>query len=99
VTRRPLSARKARAVVETAVVVKAPSWSEDRRWQVVAADSTVLVIVEPSYGGASRSGRNGWTWWLAQGARTRHDPHPTREQAAVAGLGAWERWATAKPAR
>jgi hypothetical protein len=94
---RPLSAAKARAVIEAATLVKAPSWSEDRRW-LVMSDDTVLVVVTPSYGGVSRSGRNGWLWWLAQGAPVRHGPHPTREQAAVAGLGAWERWATGKPA-
>jgi hypothetical protein len=88
-----LSANQARAVIEGATLVKAPSWPEDRRWHVIAADGTVLVVVEPSYGGASRTGRNGWTWWLHAGARTLNPPQATRE-AAVAGLGAWERWVT-----
>jgi hypothetical protein len=80
-------------VIDAAAVVKAPTWSEDRRWHVTSGGQ-VLVIVEPSYGGASRSGRNGWTWWLADSARMRNTPRATREQAAVAGLAAWERSAT-----
>jgi hypothetical protein len=85
-----LSPAKARAVIDAAVLVKAPSWREDRRWHVVAGD-LVLVVVEPAYSGTRRTG---WTWWLADGARTPHPPQPTRETAAVAGLGAWKRWAT-----
>jgi hypothetical protein len=95
---RPLSAKVVRAVIDAAEIVKAPDWSETRNWHVVSGGD-VLVVIEPSYGGASRSGRNGWTWWLADSARTRHQPEPTREKAAIAGLLAWERRATRKETR
>lgn len=93
--RRPLSAKAARAVIDAARIVKAPDWTDTRTWHVVSGGD-VLVIIEPSYGGNSRTGRNGWTWWLADGARTRHQPEPTREKAAIAGLMSWERRATRK---
>ena len=92
---RPLSARRARAASMTARLVKSPDWSESRRWHVVA-DGRLLVVIEPSYGGTSRTGRNGWNWWLADGARSRHKPQLTRGQAAIIGLAAWQRWATWK---
>lgn len=89
-TTRRLSARKARQLIEAAELVKAPDWSETRRWHVVA-DGDVLVVVEPSYGGTG-----GWTCHLADlGPSGRRDRHPTREKAAAAGLAAWQRWATA----
>jgi hypothetical protein len=91
-----LSAAKARSAVEAAVLAKAPDWPETRHWHVTSGGK-VLVVVTPSYGGTGRSGRNGWTWWLASaGPGGKPGPYPTREQAAVAGLGAWERWATAR---
>lgn len=93
-----LTAKAAQAVIDAVEIVKAPDWRETRHWHVVS-DGRVLVIIAPSYGGTSRSGRNGWTWWLADGARTRHQPEPIRERAAVAGLGAWQRWATRKETR
>lgn len=93
-TRRPMSARRARAIIEAAVLVKAPDWSDTRQWHVVSGGQ-LLVVVAPSYGGTSRAGRNGWTWRLASlgpsGDRRRED---TREQAAARGLADWERWAT-----
>ncbi|MFF2852671.1 hypothetical protein ACFVT5_41220 [Streptomyces sp. NPDC058001] len=94
-TRRRLSAKAARAVIDAAEIVKAPDWSETHCWHVVSG-GRVLVVIEPSYGGVSRSGRNGWNWWLADGARTLNKPEPTRQQAAVIGRLAWERWATYK---
>lgn len=94
-TGRPLSARRAREIIDGARLVKAPDWSDTRNWHVVSG-GTVLVVIEPSYGGTSRSGRNGWNWWLAAGARTRHQPQPDREKAAIAGLLAWQRRATSK---
>lgn len=90
-----LSAKAARAVLDAAEIVKAPGWSETRHWHVVSGGRT-LVVIEPSYGGTSRSGRKGWNWWLAEGARSRHQSEPTREKAALAGLAAWQRWATRK---
>ncbi|MFF0166805.1 hypothetical protein [Streptomyces prasinus] len=86
---RPLSARPARAVVEAARLVKAPDWPETRAWHVVA-DGQVLVVVEPSYGIGQR---HRWTWRLPTGGASRQT-ETTREKAAVAGLAAWERWAT-----
>lgn len=94
-TGRRMTARRAREVIAGATLAKAPDWAESRHWHVTAADGTVLVVVAPSYSGTSRSGRRGWRYWLAEvgpgGGRERWE---TREQAAAAGLGAWERWAT-----
>jgi len=95
---RPLSAKAARAVIDAAEIVKAPDWTETRNWHVVSGGA-VLVVVEPSFGGTSRSGRNGWLWWLADGGRTRTPVEATREKAAIAGLLAWERRATRKESR
>ena len=88
---RPLSSRRARAVVDAAVLVKAPDWSDSRAWHVTSG-SRLLVIVEPAY---SAGARRGWVWRLPGGPVTRQ-PQPTREKAAVAGLAAWQRWATRK---
>lgn len=96
-TRRPLSAKAARAVTAAATIVKAPDHRDTNTWHVVAADGAILVVVEPSYGGTSRTGRNGWLWWLADGGRTRNPVEATIQKAAVAGLLAWERQATARP--
>ncbi|MFC8986046.1 hypothetical protein [Streptomyces sp. NPDC057115] len=89
-----MSARHTRAIIDAATLVKAPDWSESHTWHVVSG-GRLLVVVEPSYGGTSRSGRNGWTWWLADlgpsGASRRET---TRQQAAARGLADWERWAT-----
>lgn len=90
-----MSARRARAIMEQARLEKAPDWPDSRTWHVVA-DEQVLVVVEPSYGGTSRTGRNGWRWRLADAAIPGRRPEPTREQAAAAGLAAWERWVTWK---
>ncbi|WP_405883644.1 hypothetical protein OG747_36685 [Streptomyces sp. NBC_01384] len=97
-TGRPLSAVKAQAVIAAAELAKAPDWRETRHWHVVSAGA-VLVVIAPSYGGASRSGRNGWRWWLADLAPTASQTEPTREKAAVVGLAAWQRWATRKETR
>ena len=94
VTRRPMSARRARALIDAATLVKAPDWRESRRWHVVSG-GTVLVVVAPSYGGTSATGRHGGRWWIAAigptGDRRREG---TREQAAGRGLADWERWVT-----
>lgn len=91
---RPLSARRARAIIDAAALVKAPDWSESRRWHVVSGEE-LLVVVVPSYGGTSATGRNGWRWWIADlgpsGDRRRED---TIKQAAARGLADWTRWAT-----
>lgn len=87
-----LSPAKARAVLEAAVLVKAPSWREDRRWHVVSG-GTVLVVIEPAYSGTRRTG---WRWWLYEYGPSSNPTQPDRETAAVAGLGAWERRASAR---
>jgi metal-dependent amidase/aminoacylase/carboxypeptidase family protein len=87
---RPLSARRAGAILDAAILTKAPDWAEFRTWHVVSGD-TILVTIEPSYRGARR---NGWTWRLPGGSAHRWQPEPTREKAAVAGLMAWRRQAT-----
>ncbi len=89
-----MSARRARAVVEAARLVKAPDWPDTHTWHVVA-DGQVLVVVEPSYGGTSATGRNGWRWRLPTGSASRQR-ETSRQNAAVAGLAAWERAATRK---
>lgn len=94
-TARRLSAKRAREVIAGATLARAPDWAESRHWHVVAADGTLLVVVAPAYGGTSRSGRRGWQYWLADlGPGGSTDRHRTREDAAAAGLWAWERWAT-----
>lgn len=85
-----LSARRIRETIEAATTVKAPTWSEDHRWHVVSGDK-VLVVIEPAYSGTRRTG---WRYWLAEiGPSRSGSSHPTVDAAAVAGLGAWERWA------
>lgn len=91
-TRKRLTEKQAQAVIDGAVLVKAPDWSESRNWHVTAAKGTVLVVVSPSY----RAGRrNGWRQHLAEaGPSSSHDHWKTREEAAVQGLMAWKRWVT-----
>lgn len=93
--RRRLTQTAARATADAARLVKAPDWRETHHWHVVDADGKVLVVVAPSYGGVSRSGRNGWKYYLAAlGPSGNRDKWPTVKQAAAQGLGAWIRWAT-----
>ncbi|NUP47263.1 MAG: hypothetical protein HOW97_08105 [Catenulispora sp.] len=88
---RRLSAAAARAVIEAAERVKAPTWPEDNRWHVVSGGQ-VLVVIEPAYSGGRRAG---WRYWLADvGPGGNNRSWDTIDQAAAAGLGAWERWAT-----
>ncbi|MDQ0840513.1 hypothetical protein [Streptomyces sp. V1I6] len=94
--RKRLTQRKAQEVFDGAQLVKAPDWAESSRWHVVGEDGTVLVVVSPSYGGVGRSGRNGWRQHpAALGPSGGGERHPTRQSAAVQGLAAWMRWATA----
>jgi hypothetical protein len=94
---RPLSAKAARAIIDAAELVKAPDHRDTNTWHVVA-DGRLLAVITPSYGGVSRTGRNGWRWTLHETA-ARGGPEKTTKQAAVAALGAWERWATYKESR
>ncbi|MDX2802728.1 hypothetical protein [Streptomyces scabiei] len=96
-TRKRLTAKQAQAVIDGATLTKAPDWRDTSNWHVTAADGTVLVVVTPSYGGTSASGRNGWRQYLADlGPNGSRDRWTTREQAAVQGLSAWQRWATSR---
>lgn len=92
-TPKRMTDRAARTLLESAELVKAPDWSETHRWHVVA-DGKVLIVVEPSYGGASRTGRNGWRWWLADLGPSGSSVHSTRQTAASAGMHTWLRWIT-----
>lgn len=85
-TRRPLSVKAARAVIDAAELAKAPDWRDTHRWHVVSGGD-VLLVIEPSYGGASRSGRNGWRWRLAAlGPSGGGRLEPTVQAAAGRGL-------------
>jgi hypothetical protein len=94
---RPLSARKAQTIIDGARLEKAPDWRESHHWHVVAEDGTLLVVVLPSYGGISQSGRNGWRMFVAEhgpsGDRRRW---ATRQDAAARGLMAWRNWVTSR---
>jgi hypothetical protein len=96
-TPRRLTEKQARAIADTAELTKAPDWATNREWQAVAADGTPLVTVTPSYNGTTRSGRNGWAYRITATGTTGHSgPYKTRQDAAVQGLMAWMRWATAR---
>lgn len=57
----------------------------------------MVVVVAPAYSGTRRTG---WGWWLHDlGPSSNRTTQPTREKAAIAGLAAWERWATSKTNR
>ncbi|MFF4791849.1 hypothetical protein ACFY2M_19270 [Streptomyces sp. NPDC001276] len=90
---RPLSARRAREIIDGAALTKAPDHRETRHWHVVSGGE-VLVVVEPSY--RAVSGRKRWRWRLADSITLSAQEEPTIEKAAVAGLGAWQRWITRK---
>ncbi|WP_455355921.1 hypothetical protein [Streptomyces sp. SYSU K217416] len=90
-----MSRRKAREIADSTELVKSADWSETREWNVTAADGSVLVVVSPSYGGASRTGRNGWRYRIAAlGPSGSREHWPTRQAAAVQGLMAWTRLVT-----
>jgi hypothetical protein len=91
-----LTSAQADALINSVRLAKAGSWAATRDWEVVADTGTVLVVVTPSYGGTSRSGRNGWTYYLPGiGPARAGEQWPTRETAMLQGLGAWKRHATA----
>lgn len=97
VTRKRLTEKQAQAVIDGATLTKAPDWRETSNWHVVDTDGNVLVVVTPSYGGTSATGRNGWRHHLAAlGPSGNRDRHKTREDAAVRGLNVWKQWATAR---
>ncbi|WP_331747875.1 hypothetical protein [Streptomyces sp. NBC_00842] len=91
-----LSRKAAMAIAEAAVLEKHSDHRDNHRW-ILRSGDTVLGHVEPSYGGASRSGRTGWVGILA-GGFSRGQRCATREAAAVDLMGSWIRVSTA-PAR
>ncbi|MEV0926905.1 hypothetical protein AB0I99_17565 [Streptomyces spongiicola] len=90
-----LAQNKARAVVNAAELVRHPDHRENHRW-ILRSGDTVLGYVEPTYGGTSRSGRNGWTGRLGgiSGRRC-----TTRDAAALDLAERWIRVVTAVPKR
>ncbi|MEV8476163.1 hypothetical protein AB0435_12470, partial [Streptomyces sp. NPDC051173] len=91
-----LTASQAKEVLSTAQIIKHPEHRDNHTWNVVDQDGTVLYCVEPTYGGASRSGRNGWRS-VVHGLRG--DRRPSRSAAVTDGAGRWLRIVTAKPRR
>ncbi|GAB2965917.1 hypothetical protein [Streptomyces heilongjiangensis] len=95
--RKPLSQKAARAVADSARLVKGADHRDTHRWDLAAEDGTVLGHVVPSYGGTGRTGRNGWTYRLAgSSARSGGRPYKTRDEAAVQCALSWMRVATAR---
>lgn len=88
-----LGKKKAQAIADAAELVRDPDHGENHRW-IYRSKDTVLGYVEPTYGGASRSGRNGWTGRLAGMTGRRC----TTRNGAVLDLAArWMRLVTANP--
>jgi len=58
-----LPKKRARAVLDAAELVRAPDYRDSHTW-ILRSGDTLIGYVVPSYGGASRSGRNGWTGLL-----------------------------------
>ncbi|WFB82572.1 MULTISPECIES: hypothetical protein [Streptomyces] len=88
-----LSQKAARALADSANLVKDADHRDTHRWNLVAEDGTLLGHLEPSYGGTGRTGRNGWNHRLAQSFAVR-GPYKTREEAALHCALAWVRVAT-----
>ncbi|MER6151337.1 hypothetical protein [Streptomyces hirsutus] len=91
--RKRLSQKAARALADSARLVKDADHRDTHRWNLIAGDGTVLGYVEPSYGGTGRTGRNGWNHRLAQSLAA-SGPYRTREEAALQCALAWIRVAT-----
>ncbi|WP_331763643.1 hypothetical protein OH738_40910 (plasmid) [Streptomyces hirsutus] len=89
-----LSQKAARAVANSARLIKGADHRDTHRWDLIAEDGTVLGHVEPSYGGTGRTGRNGWNHRLAESLAA-SGPYKTREEAALQCALAWIRVATA----
>ncbi|MFD6327701.1 hypothetical protein ACFWOL_33905 [Streptomyces sp. NPDC058442] len=90
-----LAPKKARAFVDAAELVRHPEHRENHQW-ILRSGDTIIGSVEPTYGGTSRSGRNGWTGRLggSPGRRCR-----TRDEAAVDLAARWIRTVTTAPRR
>ncbi len=98
--RERLSQKAARAVADSARLVKGEDHRDTHRWDLAAEDGTVLGHVVPSYGGTGRTGRDGWNYQLAGSfVRIGGRPYKTRDEAAVQCALAWMRAATAPAQR
>jgi hypothetical protein len=90
-----LPKKRAQAVIDAAELVRAPDYRDSHRW-ILRSGDTLIGYVVPSYGGASRSGRNGWL------SRLGGSPGPrckSRDGAAVDLAARWLRVVTATPRR
>ncbi|WFB82588.1 MULTISPECIES: hypothetical protein [Streptomyces] len=92
--RKRLSQKAARALADSARLVKGADHRDTHRWNLIAEDGTVLGQVAPSYGGTGRTGRNGWNYRLAESFAV-SGRYKTREEAALQCALAWIRVATA----
>jgi hypothetical protein len=90
-----LARKRAVAIVDAAELVRDPDHRETHRW-ILRSGSTILGYVEPTYGGASRSGRTGWTGRLSGSTGRRCT---TRDQAAADLAQRWMRLVTTAPSR
>jgi hypothetical protein len=90
-----LPKKRAQAVIDAAELVRAPDYRESHMW-VLRSGDTLIGYVVPSYGGVSRSGRNGWTSSLGG------TPGPrchSRDGAKLDLAARWLRVVTAAPRR
>lgn len=90
-----LAQKKALAIVDAADLVRHQEYRENHRW-ILRSGDTVIGYVEPTYGGASRSGRTGWTGRL-DGMTGRRCT--TRDGAAADLAQRWIRVVTTAPSR
>jgi hypothetical protein len=82
------------AIADAAELERDPDHRESHRW-ILRSGDTVLGYVEPSYGGVSRSGRNGWIGRLMAGSS---GPRSTNRDVAAVDLALrWVRVVTAAP--
>lgn len=90
-----LPKKKAAAVLDAAELVRAPDYRDSHTW-ILRSGDVLIGYVRPSYGGASRSGRNGWT--SSMGGTP--GPHSRSRDGAKLDLAAqWLRVVTAAPGR
>jgi hypothetical protein len=94
--RKRLTQKAARVIADRARLVR----DERHEGWLLRDDetSTVLGRIEPSYGGTSSSGRNGWVYRV-DGSFARNGPYKTRDKAAVPCALSWMRLVTAAPRR
>ncbi|MFC9499865.1 hypothetical protein [Streptomyces sp. NPDC056982] len=90
-----LAMKKARAIAGAAELVRHPGHRDNHRW-ILRSGDTVIGHVEPSYGGTSRSGRNGWTGRLGGSLGPRCK---SRDGAALHLAARWVRLVTTEPSR